>query len=111
MTDLLPCPFCGGKAEIGEVVDYENTFCVQCCRCLAKSQYVHESNKCIAIEAWNQRAPICPKCNDKGKIRIERKDYIEDITCPLCLGLMPKVKNYTKREGEGNVKTAPLFEV
>jgi Lar family restriction alleviation protein len=62
MTELKPCPFCGGeaeffkdvtfKAETGEQVG-EIKFFVWCTNC---SALVSGDNKQEAFEAWNRRA-------------------------------------------------------
>ena len=52
---LLPCPFCGSKAEIteeNECGDY--WYRVECQRCYAKTDGWDERNAAIAI--WNTRA-------------------------------------------------------
>lgn len=50
MTELKPCPFCGGKAALwGRFDGYE----VYCINCLAK---VEQDGRAEAIEAWNRRA-------------------------------------------------------
>ena len=61
--DLLPCPFCGGEAEIhGWHVspDYR----IQCANCGASTDdYYPDNGKhgvAIAAEAWNTRAPSAP---------------------------------------------------
>ena len=52
-TELKPCPFCGGKADIlifeGERVYIE-------CRRHCCEQAIIYPNKELAIEAWNRRA-------------------------------------------------------
>ena len=58
-TDLLPCPFCGGKAELDS---YENapphtdSFRVECPDCEATFDYLDTLEKAIA--AWNRRTPV-----------------------------------------------------
>lgn len=54
---LLPCPFCGGKAEMSNLLDChgEQVFYVRCHICHAKREslmYFKEE----AIEYWNERS-------------------------------------------------------
>ena len=54
MTELLPCPFCGGvRQEIGGPAE---SFIYVLCECNASSS-TRESEAC-AIAAWNTRAPV-----------------------------------------------------
>lgn len=52
-TELLPCPFCGGEAELRHNMawDYE----VRCTRCRAKTR-LHHDNHVGAVDDWNTRA-------------------------------------------------------
>lgn len=63
--ELLPCPFCGGKAKFHEergtfevdgsklpTVHYE----VYCSMCFAQTSSVAGGDKNIVIERWNRRA-------------------------------------------------------
>jgi hypothetical protein len=82
MPDLLPCPFCGGKAERGKAhtggwVDGSYIFCTQC---HTKTQefrggplfeyrpgMFHHLHHMLAARAWNIRAGdlgtlACPEC-------------------------------------------------
>lgn len=58
-TELLPCPFCGSRAEIlcvsGTVVRCTNEECVS--RPEPFNDYGHRST---AIDAWNRRVPHTP---------------------------------------------------
>ena len=54
---LLPCPFCGGKAELQQAIDtfihYRVVCKDSCCRGASYNTWVGEAE---AIEAWNTRA-------------------------------------------------------
>lgn len=51
---LLPCPFCGGEADIWE--EYRNTWNVYCTRCGAETGYPAGSfPEAEAVAAWNRR--------------------------------------------------------
>lgn len=56
MVDLKPCPFCGGKAEIGTGPGYSF---VNCTDCMASTDILLAENwKYTALEAadrWNMR--------------------------------------------------------
>ena len=55
--ELLPCPFCGGEAEIVEVMDNPpETIAIQCksgCGVSAHHKWMDES---VLIKRWNTRA-------------------------------------------------------
>lgn len=56
--DLLPCPFCGGKAEFVPHSKWKKPWgCVRCVKCGARTDDVKEPN---AHEYWNVRFP-CEK--------------------------------------------------
>ncbi len=59
MSDLLPCPFCGGEARIEQ---HEKgkwlAFCGDVYGCGTEGWY--ESTPEEAIAAWNRRAPTIP---------------------------------------------------
>ena len=56
MTDLKPCPFCGGEAEAldlgGHFADY-----ITCIECEADGPRGGHCNLEDAIELWNRRIP------------------------------------------------------
>ena len=51
MTDLKPCPFCGGKAKSK---GYQIGFRVMCPECGGRAKLFSTAEE--AIEAWNRRA-------------------------------------------------------
>lgn len=59
---LLPCPFCGGEAEIRHYEDYTKDFAsvykyyVECTECKAQSNM--KANTEDIIKDWNTRKPI-----------------------------------------------------
>lgn len=61
-NDLKPCPFCGGRAEMGiKSGDYGYTpdiYYVKCKRCIAKVEMVSNNYKNLSkavANAWNKR--------------------------------------------------------
>lgn len=68
-TELLPCPFCGGKAKlIINIQFFEQYVMVRCENCGAKTKNIIQSvDYCATDEAaklWNQR--MSRDNNDKG---------------------------------------------
>ena len=59
---LLPCPFCGGEAEIRHYEDYTKDFAsvykyyVECTECKAQSNM--KANMEDIIKDWNTRKPM-----------------------------------------------------
>ena len=58
MSELKPCPFCGGKAEIVEVTRHvtNNRIVVKCSRCGASTRTFSDNKSEYAIDAWERRA-------------------------------------------------------
>lgn len=60
-TELMPCPFCGGEAELFECeeTDNEGGWVVGCKSCMASTR-VHFANgddpRPIVVDLWNTRA-------------------------------------------------------
>lgn len=63
--DLLPCPFCGGKAEFVCEEDFYLWYRVECTKCKAKGKSVPlsitEDTLAKAAALWNNRTR-CEKC-------------------------------------------------
>lgn len=58
MTNLLPCPFCGGEARLlggGIFGGVAKGFSIECRDCRAMIGGFGSDNKQQAIEAWNKR--------------------------------------------------------
>lgn len=60
-TELLPCPFCGGEAEIHPSNDWDakftgSTYFAWCDKCETRGDYYN--TEADAIAAWNTRAPV-----------------------------------------------------
>ena len=58
-TELLPCPFCGGEAEIHPSNDWDvkftgSTYFAWCDKCETRGDYYNTEAEAIA--AWNTRA-------------------------------------------------------
>ena len=63
MSELKPCPFCGGKAGVGVTKKSVRNQYAVCCsntRCIANRLgnpfVMHYLSEAEAIEAWNRRA-------------------------------------------------------
>lgn len=56
MTDLKPCPFCGGKARV-RVSDSISVMRIECTEChVATTTFIADSiGESEAVEAWNTR--------------------------------------------------------
>lgn len=65
MTGLLPCPFCGGEAEMltAESMHGGNLYGVMCNCCACRTDVF--DNEAEAIAAWNTRAERT--CRDTGE--------------------------------------------
>ena len=52
---LLPCPFCGGEAELNLFL---GNYCVTCTECMGAIFPAKGMTKEEAIQAWNTRKPV-----------------------------------------------------
>ena len=80
-TELLPCPFCGGKAEI----ERGAVLWAVTCPCASHVFYGCESSRDKTIEAWNRRAERT--CEVVGTIRYDYEggyagtEYETELSC------------------------------
>lgn len=79
ITELKPCPFCGGKAGIYSLAKYEKE--VYCENCGTVSEIYETSQK--AIEAWNRRAERTRHDDD------ERREVARRLREDPCDTLIP----------------------
>lgn len=84
MSDLKPCPFCGGEARLTYSMDNHHHPYVTCDtpRCPGRNTYQwHYHTEAEAIEAWNKRAK-----RKKGKwVRRKDEDCWECSECHAVL--------------------------
>lgn len=82
MTELKPCPFCGGKAEIKCILGRDTIMCHEC----NAKMYSDYTPIEMQIEMWNRRtvtdvqSKFCPECGAKieSHIKTPKRDK------PLC---------------------------
>lgn len=91
MTDLLPCPFCGGQAEIHATHDVDtgeiDGWFVWCNnkRCECKPETNDYTTEAEAVAAWNTRAERT--CKPLGTIRYDYEggyagfEYETELSC------------------------------
>lgn len=72
MSELKPCPFCGGEAKFHI---YGRSCNVVCLRCQIGTRLEHIDEYEVAVEAWNTRTERT--CHDETKPR----DF---FTCSEC---------------------------
>ena len=68
MSELLPCPFCGGEAEtchVTQLWEPRNTYWAKCKNCHISG--THHKTEAEAIAAWNTRAERTCRMTDKGE--------------------------------------------
>ena len=84
MTELKPCPFCGGEAEYGLTMAGEEVYCTEC-----KAAMPRFTTEDATIEAWNKRAEHrCEFCEqgdfDGQVVMISNHGWQRINYCPNC---------------------------
>lgn len=81
-TTLLPCPFCGGEAELYCTIPTHDSFWYCVCRdCGGSTRYGSEAG---AISAWNTRAERTCECGWRGFV--DGWGHEPPNYCPGCGG-------------------------
>lgn len=100
MSELLPCPFCGGEAYI---IGYTGTrecrrinyYTVRCRKCMCETW--ENDTEAEAIEAWNTRAERTCKFGSEVSAFDVTLNMLADIPWYWCLGCgaaTPSISNY-----------------
>ena len=55
MSELKPCPFCGGEAKIGRFMALHTVGCKECLAMMVSEFLDKTWSKEKAVEAWNRR--------------------------------------------------------
>ena len=82
MTDLKPCPFCGGKANLRE---YQIDFRVMCSECGCRAKLCSTEKE--AVEAWNRREETVKDQPAADVMEVRHGRWIEDhefFKCSEC---------------------------
>ena len=83
MTELLPCPFCGGEAEVltAESMNGGYLFGIMCNDCLSRGD-VYDT-EAEAIAAWNTRAQTVFGMTLDEIRQMMKRDAERERTCKL----------------------------
>ena len=94
-SELKTCPFCGGEAEIGELLNTQDeTYCVMCKECGCFTPFEEGE---LPAKLWNAREKLafldedsgllsCPLCGGKASVETVGKSFY--ITCDECMFTM-----------------------
>lgn len=67
---LLPCPFCGGEAEVNLML---GNYCVTCTECMGSVFPARGMTKEEAIQAWNTRKPVDDVLDELEHVKFPQK--------------------------------------
>ena len=86
MSELKPCPFCGGEATISDGGYSGEKFLARCreLSCPAASGFIRKTHD-EAIAAWNRRA-ILDGCENEMIVRCESCKHYNRIGCSKGFG-------------------------
>ena len=83
MNDLKikPCPFCGGKAELGKKQEDRGIyiFCTICDACTTIFVPIKDDPTELVIDRWNRRASNWISVKDELPKRIPNKEYSKTV--------------------------------
>jgi len=101
MSELKPCPFCGGEAYMITHRFYQlsNTYGVECLDCHAQTYQLYATEQ-KAQEAWNRREKTYRKCGDCADFEKCKKYVDADETFPEVIGGCPVFTAKEERTNE-----------
>lgn len=81
MSELLPCPFCGGAARL---VDTRTQCYVWCTECLSRGPDLVKTQE--AIDAWNRRVSATTSQSVVAGALYDLMGYLTTLDTPIRLG-------------------------
>jgi hypothetical protein len=111
-AELLPCPFCGGKAQIAHSQDGDSArvICHFWPVCMGSGAWKHENDEAIAN--WNLRAPVAAPVPQW----ISVEDRLPENGQTVIAAWLPDYPNYSRaitydpptwRDGDGDQYNRP----
>lgn len=102
MTELLPCPFCGGKAQLAQSdIGCYSVVCAKCNTGIFKPRYEQGEwsayrTEAEAIRAWNTRYKrTCKNLNKRGySLRLECSSCGYSSITTNCVERLDEKQNY-----------------
>lgn len=98
MSELKPCPFCGGRAVV-RAFTISRSFVVCCEDCPIGFLVPYDSEE-EAVEAWNTRAErTCRVVKNSRKYVLSDGTELFDDGCSICNGYIGAGENYCSNCG------------